>query len=282
MKDDPDGVAHAGADAADAVVQIHARIPLRPLGRAIVDGVAPTQRHYLDATLPARPLFGQRELTTREIAARFGEQDRHLDGKGESAALRWLWAIARDRTARGFRAEAARDVIDLVEQRKPEALMLLRAAGRTIGEVISDVVSIINPSQIVIVARWRAAEISYSPVFANSSTNAACRSPHSTFQSCCQPTRGQCSVRRRLSLVGRRLCPREDRPTSATVRRRCTAVPAGCGASQSVKIRLGCRSLLLQHPSGDQLLIQRPARDAHGIEHPHRLGRMAPITHGCG
>ncbi|MDQ0321731.1 glucokinase [Pararhizobium capsulatum DSM 1112] len=60
------------------------------------------------------------------------------------------WAIARDLSARGFKAETARDVIELVEQRKPEALMLLRAAGRTIGEVISDVVSIINPSLIVI------------------------------------------------------------------------------------------------------------------------------------
>jgi predicted NBD/HSP70 family sugar kinase len=60
------------------------------------------------------------------------------------------WAIARDLSARGFRAETARDVIELLEQRKPEALMLMREAGRTIGEVISDVVSIINPSLIVI------------------------------------------------------------------------------------------------------------------------------------
>lgn len=60
------------------------------------------------------------------------------------------WAIARDLSARGFQAETARDVIDLADQRKPEALMLLRAAGRTIGEVVSDVVSIINPSLIVI------------------------------------------------------------------------------------------------------------------------------------
>jgi predicted NBD/HSP70 family sugar kinase len=60
------------------------------------------------------------------------------------------WAIARDLSQRGFHAETARDVIDLVEQHKPEALMLLRASGRTIGEVISDVVSIINPSLIVI------------------------------------------------------------------------------------------------------------------------------------
>jgi predicted NBD/HSP70 family sugar kinase len=60
------------------------------------------------------------------------------------------WAIARDLSARGFKAETARDVIELVEQRKPEALMLVREAGRTIGEVISDVVSIINPSLIII------------------------------------------------------------------------------------------------------------------------------------
>lgn len=60
------------------------------------------------------------------------------------------WAIARDLTARGFPAETARDVIDLVERQTPEAIMLLRSAGRTLGEVIADAVSIINPSLIVI------------------------------------------------------------------------------------------------------------------------------------
>lgn len=60
------------------------------------------------------------------------------------------WAVARDLSALGIPAENARDVINLVQQRIPEALMLLRAAGRTIGEVISDVVSIINPSLIVV------------------------------------------------------------------------------------------------------------------------------------
>ena len=60
------------------------------------------------------------------------------------------WAIARDLSVRGFRAENARDVIDHVEKQRPEAIMLLRAAGRTIGEVASDVVSIINPSLIVV------------------------------------------------------------------------------------------------------------------------------------
>lgn len=60
------------------------------------------------------------------------------------------WAIARDLRELGYPAENARDVVDLVEHQTPEAIMLLREAGRTIGEVTSDVVSIINPSLIVI------------------------------------------------------------------------------------------------------------------------------------
>ena len=60
------------------------------------------------------------------------------------------WAIARDLTEKGFKAETARDVVALVETQKPEAIMLLRRAGQTIGEVASDVVSILNPSLIVV------------------------------------------------------------------------------------------------------------------------------------
>ncbi|HRA94847.1 MAG TPA: ROK family protein, partial [Aestuariivirga sp.] len=60
------------------------------------------------------------------------------------------WAIARDLAEKGLRAETARDVIALVEMQKPEAIMLLRRAGQTIGEVASDVVSILNPSLIVV------------------------------------------------------------------------------------------------------------------------------------
>jgi predicted NBD/HSP70 family sugar kinase len=60
------------------------------------------------------------------------------------------WAIARDLTEKGFHAETARDVVALVETQKPEAIMLLRRAGQTIGEVASDVVSILNPSLIVV------------------------------------------------------------------------------------------------------------------------------------
>jgi len=60
------------------------------------------------------------------------------------------WAIARDLRALGFQADNARDVIALVEQQVPEAIMLLRKAGRVIGEVTADVVSILNPGLVVV------------------------------------------------------------------------------------------------------------------------------------
>jgi predicted NBD/HSP70 family sugar kinase len=60
------------------------------------------------------------------------------------------WAIARDLRALGFEARDARDVVALVEDQKPEAIRLIREAGRTLGEVVADVISILNPSTIVI------------------------------------------------------------------------------------------------------------------------------------
>ncbi|MFN7027477.1 MAG: ROK family protein [Pseudorhizobium sp.] len=60
------------------------------------------------------------------------------------------WALARELTALGLEASDARDVLAHVKAGRPEAIMHLRNAGRTIGEVISDVVSIINPRVIVV------------------------------------------------------------------------------------------------------------------------------------
>jgi predicted NBD/HSP70 family sugar kinase len=60
------------------------------------------------------------------------------------------WAIARDLRARGFEARDARDVMALVERNRPEAISLVRQAGRVLGEVAADVVSVLNPSVIVI------------------------------------------------------------------------------------------------------------------------------------
>jgi predicted NBD/HSP70 family sugar kinase len=60
------------------------------------------------------------------------------------------WAIARDLRAGGFTAQNARDVIDLVRINQPEAIQLVRTAGRVLGEVTADVVSVLNPAVIVI------------------------------------------------------------------------------------------------------------------------------------
>lgn len=60
------------------------------------------------------------------------------------------WALARDLTARGFPAENARDVITLVEQQVPEAIQLLREAGRTLGEAAAATISMLNPGTLVI------------------------------------------------------------------------------------------------------------------------------------
>jgi predicted NBD/HSP70 family sugar kinase len=60
------------------------------------------------------------------------------------------WALARDLRAQGFKAQNARDVIDLVRINQPEAIERVRAAGRVLGEVAADIVSVLNPAVIVI------------------------------------------------------------------------------------------------------------------------------------
>ncbi len=60
------------------------------------------------------------------------------------------WAIARDLREKGYRTQTARDVVDLVRGNVPEAVQLVRQAGRVVGEVIADLVSILNPDKIII------------------------------------------------------------------------------------------------------------------------------------
>jgi predicted NBD/HSP70 family sugar kinase len=60
------------------------------------------------------------------------------------------WAIARDLRADGFAAHNARDVLALVQKREPDAIQRVREAGRVLGEVAADVVSVLNPTKIVV------------------------------------------------------------------------------------------------------------------------------------
>lgn len=60
------------------------------------------------------------------------------------------WAIARDLRSQGFEAHNARDVVTLMKRNTPECIQLVRAAGRVLGEVAADVVSVLNPASIII------------------------------------------------------------------------------------------------------------------------------------
>jgi hypothetical protein len=95
MEDDADGVAHSGADTADAMPEIDPA--LAALNGPIMDGerhgVALAQRNDLGAALHPRPLFGQHELTAREVLFRLGKENRHLERKFEVAVKILMQAI---------------------------------------------------------------------------------------------------------------------------------------------------------------------------------------------
>lgn len=60
------------------------------------------------------------------------------------------WALARELRRLGYEAQDARDVVALVEAQRPEAIQLLRSAGRALGAAISDAIAILNPGRIII------------------------------------------------------------------------------------------------------------------------------------
>ncbi len=60
------------------------------------------------------------------------------------------WALARDLRALGFEARDGRDVLTLAQRNIAEAIHAVRKAGRVLGDVIADSVSILNPRVIVV------------------------------------------------------------------------------------------------------------------------------------
>ena len=60
------------------------------------------------------------------------------------------WSIVRDLRAAGFDVSTTRDAMDLVRAGTPEAVSLLRAAGRTLGRAIAYAVSLLNPGIVVV------------------------------------------------------------------------------------------------------------------------------------
>lgn len=70
--------------------------------------------------------------------------------RGCVEALAAGWAIARDLREAGFAAHDARDVMALFNAGVPEAIQGVREAGRVLGQVAADVVSMFNPAVIVV------------------------------------------------------------------------------------------------------------------------------------
>lgn len=59
-------------------------------------------------------------------------------------------AVARAAAARGLAAQSSSDLVDLVHARQPEALALVRQAGRDLGAVLAGLVNAFNPAVIVL------------------------------------------------------------------------------------------------------------------------------------
>jgi predicted NBD/HSP70 family sugar kinase len=59
-------------------------------------------------------------------------------------------ALAHQLSEAGLAAQHSRDVVDLVRKGNPDAVRLLRGAGRRLGEVLSGAVNLFNPAVIVI------------------------------------------------------------------------------------------------------------------------------------
>jgi len=60
------------------------------------------------------------------------------------------WAICRDLTAKGYKADNVRDVSELAQQGVRDVVELLQTSGRLIGESVAVAVSLLNPSLVVL------------------------------------------------------------------------------------------------------------------------------------
>lgn len=60
------------------------------------------------------------------------------------------WAICRDLTAKGYKADNVRDVANLAQNGNRDVVELLQKSGRLIGESVAVAVSLLNPSLVVL------------------------------------------------------------------------------------------------------------------------------------
>ena len=87
--------------------------------------------------------LGHVQVPYSKHSPRDPEDERDLEAVASGTAIaNWL-------TARGTTARTSQDVVDLVRAGNDEAIQATRQAGREIGEVLATLVSILNPSIIV-------------------------------------------------------------------------------------------------------------------------------------
>jgi predicted NBD/HSP70 family sugar kinase len=77
----------------------------------------------------------------------------HCGNDGCVEAYAGGWALRRDLLALGIEVSDVSDIVRLVKQGNIEAGRLVRQAGRVLGDAVADLVSILNPAQIVISGR---------------------------------------------------------------------------------------------------------------------------------
>ncbi len=70
--------------------------------------------------------------------------------RGCLAAIASGRAMVRDLARLGFPAVTTRDVVDLVRLGNPDAVRVVTAAGRSLGDVLSTAVSLLNPDVVVV------------------------------------------------------------------------------------------------------------------------------------
>ncbi len=113
------------------------------IGTGIGSGIMTEGRLYRGAQGAAGDIGHMQVLNEETLLCRCGKF-----GCLEAQAAGW--ALARDLRGLGIEAQDAKDVVALVEADTPEAIELVRAAGRAIGIAVSDTVAILNPGRIVL------------------------------------------------------------------------------------------------------------------------------------
>ena len=95
---------------------------------------------------------------TADLAIEEPEPVCRCGNRGCAEAYAGGWAIMRDLNAAGRTVHGVRDVAALARSGDTEAVRLARRAGRIIGQVVADAVSLLNPSLIVLGGQLAKAE----------------------------------------------------------------------------------------------------------------------------